>query len=119
MAKDKNIIFCSFCGCLESEIDFLVEGDNAFICDACIEKAKEALDADIQNNFLDTKDLLSPKQIKKELDHLIIGQDKAKMTLSVGVYNHYKRINSFNLPNKPVDSVVWPLVVNFANAPAI
>jgi len=100
MAKDKNIIFCSFCGCLESEIDFLVEGDNAFICDACIEKAKEALDTDIKNNFLDTKDLLSPKQIKKELDHLVIGQDKAKMTLSVGVYNHYKRINSFNLSNK-------------------
>ena len=100
MAKDKNIIFCSFCGCLESEIDFLVEGDNAFICDACIEKAKEALDADIKNNFLATKDLLSPKQIKKELDHLVIGQDKAKMTLSVGVYNHYKRINSFNLSNK-------------------
>jgi len=100
MAKDKNIIFCSFCGCLESEIDFLVEGDNAFICDACIEKAKEALDMDIKNNFLDTKDLLSPKQIKKELDHLVIGQDKAKMTLSVGVYNHYKRINSFNLSNK-------------------
>jgi len=100
MAKDKNIIFCSFCGCLESEINFLVEGDNAFICDACIEKAKEALDTDIQNNFSDTKDLLSPKQIKKELDRLIIGQDKAKMTLSVGVYNHYKRINSFNLSNK-------------------
>ena len=94
--KIENSIFCSFCGSVDEEIGFLVEGDSAFICDKCIEKAQEALNINKKNDSLDLKNLLKPKQIKSKLDKFIIGQDKAKMTLSVGVYNHYKRINSIN-----------------------
>ena len=87
-------IFCSFCGCAERETDFFVEGDNAFICDNCIDKARDALTLNKKNEFLNEKTLLKPHQIKNKLDQFIIGQDKAKMTLSVGVYNHYKRIST-------------------------
>ncbi len=93
-AKITEQIVCSFCGCAEKEIDFLVEGNNAFICDICIDKAREALTVSKKNDFLNETKLLKPRQIKNKLDKFIIGQEKAKMTLSVGVYNHYKRINT-------------------------
>jgi len=94
--KIEDSILCSFCGSADEEIDFLVEGDSAFICDACIEKAQEALNINKKSNLSSQKILLKPQQIKNKLDKFIIGQDKAKMTLSVGVYNHYKRINSID-----------------------
>ena len=82
---------CSFCASIERDVDFLVEGDNAFICDLCITKAQDALITN-QSSKENTDSLLKPKDIKKELDQFIIGQDQAKITLSVAVYNHYKRI---------------------------
>ena len=87
---NKNIA-CSFCGKEQGKIDFLIEGDNAFICDLCIIKAEDALITN-QSNKKITNPLLKPKEIKKELDKFIIGQNRAKITLSVAVYNHYKRI---------------------------
>ncbi len=89
--KKKNDITCSFCGVEQNNSTFLVEGDGAFICDLCITKAQEALIINA-NNQKTASPLLKPKEIKKELDQFIIGQDKAKITLSVAVYNHYKRV---------------------------
>jgi len=89
--KKKNDITCSFCGVEQNNSTFLVEGDGAFICDLCITKAQEALIINA-NNQKTVSPLLKPKEIKKELDQFIIGQDKAKITLSVAVYNHYKRV---------------------------
>ena len=86
--KIEDSILCSFCGSADEEIDFLVEGDSAFICDACIEKAQEALNINKKSKLSSQKIYLKPQQIKNKLDKFIIGQDKAKMTLSVGVYNH-------------------------------
>ena len=96
MSKTKitEQIFCSFCGCAEKEIDFLVEGNNAFICDTCIDKAREALTINNKNDFLNQTQLLKPQQIKNKLDKFIIGQEKAKMTLSVGVYNPPSFLNT-------------------------
>ena len=93
-----DIIVCSFCDSPQSKLDFLVEGNNAFICDVCIEKSKQALDFNNKTRKISNSDnLLKPKIIKEKLDEHIIDQDYAKKTLSVAVYNHYKRIlNSSN-----------------------
>ena len=84
-------ITCSFCGTAQNKINFLVEGNDAFICDLCIIKAQDALILNNKNKK-NKSFFLKPKEIKETLDQFIIGQDKAKITLSVGVYNHYKRI---------------------------
>jgi len=92
-SNNAEIIVCSFCDSPQNKLDFLVEGNNAFICDVCIDKAKEALKINNQKktNF-NIDSLLKPKEIKDKLDQHIINQDYAKKTLSVAVYNHYKRI---------------------------
>ena len=88
----KNKIFCSFCNSEQDKIDFLVEGNGAYICDFCIEKAYEALLNNDTKHSFSSKSELIPIQIKEKLDEYIIGQEKAKIILSVAVYNHYKRI---------------------------
>jgi len=92
-SNNTEIIVCSFCDSPQNKLDFLVEGNNAFICDVCIDKAKEALKINNQKKTsFNIDSLLKPKEIKDKLDQHIINQDYAKKTLSVAVYNHYKRI---------------------------
>ncbi|SFV63782.1 ATP-dependent Clp protease ATP-binding subunit ClpX [hydrothermal vent metagenome] len=85
---------CSFCSIAESEKNPLIAGDNAYICSNCVISAYKILYG--EEEVLDTtefnEELLSPKEIKYMLDEYVIGQDSAKKTLSVAVYNHYKRI---------------------------
>jgi ATP-dependent Clp protease ATP-binding subunit ClpX len=87
---------CSFCGKKESETRKLISGPEANICEECIEACWDLLDFDDED--VDTKgsfddiNLLKPKEIKERLDEYVIGQTDAKKTLSVAVYNHYKRI---------------------------
>ncbi|MGW8114693.1 ATP-dependent Clp protease ATP-binding subunit ClpX [Caproicibacterium sp. NSD3] len=90
---------CSFCGKPQSEVRRLIAGPGVYICDSCIELCKSILDdemnlstrhTDLESGT--TKELLKPREIKKSLDEYVIGQDRAKMALSVAVYNHYKRI---------------------------
>ena len=92
--SDRGSIICSFCESPQTELDFLVEGNNAFICDVCIDKASNAIQTNHKNkkNDFSSKKLLKPKQITAKLDKYVIGQNNAKKTLSVAVYNHYKRI---------------------------
>ncbi|MBE6798360.1 MAG: ATP-dependent Clp protease ATP-binding subunit ClpX [Ruminococcaceae bacterium] len=100
--QNKNHTGCSFCGRTEAEVDRLIAGNGVFICDECIEvcyslllesmpdahaaktKSKNVLPPDFK--------LPTPKELKTRLDEYVIGQDDAKKTLSVAVYNHYKRI---------------------------
>ncbi|MCB1108776.1 MAG: ATP-dependent Clp protease ATP-binding subunit ClpX [Chlamydiia bacterium] len=97
MGKDKKDMVCSFCGRDEESVDKLISGPNAYICDKCVrlcldivdKKPKEEGSAP-QKDFV----LLKPKQIKDRLDEYIIGQETAKRTISVAVYNHYKRIRA-------------------------
>ena len=99
--KDKKIVDksleCSFCHSPESETDFLVEGDGVFICDNCVIRASDIVNENLKKDLYNlTFNLQKPKEIKNVLDQYIIGQDIAKQTVSVSVYNHYKRINSQN-----------------------
>ena len=92
MKKDK--LFCHFCGSKEKEVTYLIEGDDAYICDYCVEKANLVIN---ENNAKEEKglfELKNPKEIKSYLDQHIIGQEDAKKIVSVAVYNHFKRISN-------------------------
>ena len=92
---EKKLLECSFCGNAEKDVDFLVEGEQAYICDSCVIKASDIVKENIiKNDHSISFNLQKPKDIKKMLDQYIIGQDLAKQSVSVAVYNHYKRINS-------------------------
>lgn len=86
-------INCSFCGRSKEDVDVLIAGVTGHICDHCIEQADGILKEERKpNSAADTFQLLMPKAIKRHLDDYVIGQDDAKKTISVAVYNHYKRI---------------------------
>lgn len=104
MANDKNnmnhIARCSFCGKSEAMVHRLIEGPGVFICDECIGLCNDLLEkSSEQNNKANAAQdsdmvLPTPVQIKQKLDEYVVGQDEAKKSLSVAVYNHYKRIYS-------------------------
>lgn len=95
MAKKGNI--CSFCGRNEQDVDLLIAGIGAYICNNCIESAHSIISEEFERRSkefnIDNTDLPKPRQIKEFLDQYVIGQDEAKKFLSVAVYNHYKRIS--------------------------
>ncbi len=89
---------CSFCGRPEGKADKLIAGKEAFICSDCVELCAQMLGLDMRDEVYDEEGepldikMYTPHEIKKYLDDYIIGQDRAKVALSVAVYNHYKRI---------------------------
>ena len=92
----QGMLFCSFCGKMQSEVRKLVAGPTAYICDECIELCRYIVEEE-EDNLVekDSKKVLPhPKEIKKFLDQYVIGQEKTKKILSVSVYNHYKRLFS-------------------------
>ena len=96
MAKsdgNSNIYKCSFCGKSNRQVNRLIAGQDAAICDACVKICTEMLETEIKDDepAIDGE-LPKPKKIYSILDQYVIGQDEAKKTLSVAVYNHYKRI---------------------------
>lgn len=99
--KDKNIR-CSFCGKSQEAVNRIIAGPGVYICDECIKVCNNILDDDIYEDteltYTTTQDvkLPTPAEIKEVLDSYVIGQEEAKKTLSVAVYNHYKRINHEN-----------------------
>jgi ATP-dependent Clp protease ATP-binding subunit ClpX len=82
---------CSFCGRGEDAVEKLIAGPSAYICDKCVRLCTGIINKKPQREKFDFK-VLKPKEIKERLDEYIIGQDIAKKTISVAVYNHYKRI---------------------------
>ncbi len=92
---------CSFCEAQESEENPLIAGESAYICSNCVVSAYKILfgeeDQEEAQAELDTQTLYTPKEINSLLDDYVIGQEKAKKTLSVAVYNHYKRIFKDNV----------------------
>ena len=88
---------CSFCGKREGQVKRLISGRGVFICDECVDFCKSMLDeekeSDAAEQLANAADLPKPQEIKAILDEYVISQDEAKKTLSVAVYNHYKRIN--------------------------
>ncbi len=97
--KDDIKLKCSFCGKTQDQVHKLIAGPGVYICDQCIELCSEIIDEEIDadddfyNNESDIN-LLKPKEIKEFLDEYVVGQEDAKIVLSVAVYNHYKRVLS-------------------------
>jgi ATP-dependent Clp protease ATP-binding subunit ClpX len=93
---EKKQLKCSFCGKTQEQVKRLVAGPGVYICDECIELCSEIIEEEFEEAKAtnELNDILKPKEIKAILDQYVIGQEHAKKTLSVAVYNHYKRISS-------------------------
>ncbi|MBS3811509.1 MAG: ATP-dependent Clp protease ATP-binding subunit ClpX [Halanaerobiales bacterium] len=86
---------CSFCGKSQDEVKKLIAGPGVYICNECVDLCNEILEEELSVDLdLNLSNIPKPKEIKNILDQYVIGQMRAKKTLSVAVYNHYKRINS-------------------------
>ena len=99
MAKnDERELRCSFCGKMQNQVQRLIAGPGVCICNECVELCQSVLDDDMpaqrprQSRPEQQITVLKPREIKERLDEYVIGQDRAKIALSVAVYNHYKRI---------------------------
>lgn len=109
----KDIITCSFCGRTEDAVEKLISGPNVYICDKCVHLCSNILEKKAQSASTAATtsgeesefslQLLKPKEIKERLDEYIIGQESAKRTISVGVYNHYRRIMKGEEPSDGVE----------------
>lgn len=96
---ERKSIRCSFCGKTQNQVGRLIAGNGAYICDECIQLCMSIIGEDLEapmhdndGNRISFETLPKPAEIKKKLDEYIVGQDRAKIVLSVAVYNHYKRI---------------------------
>lgn len=89
-------VTCSFCGRSKKDVDLMISGIHAHICDKCVTQASQILQEEKKNKTeagnLPNFKLIKPQEIKKFLDEYVIGQDEAKKVMSVAVYNHYKRL---------------------------
>ena len=96
--KKEKILLCSFCGKNQNEVKKLVAGPSVFICDECVDLCNDIIKEESEelNEVLEKSesDLLSPKELSKSLGEHVIGQDEAKKSMSVAVYNHYKRLKN-------------------------
>ncbi|MFZ4551505.1 MAG: ATP-dependent Clp protease ATP-binding subunit ClpX [Aquabacterium sp.] len=95
-SSSEKILYCSFCGKSQHEVKKLIAGPSVFICDECIDLCndiiRDEVAAEAEASRPARSDLPTPSEIKSSLDQYVIGQDIAKRTLSVAVYNHYKRL---------------------------
>lgn len=108
MAEKRNPntnLICSFCGKSQDEVYKLIAGPNVYICNECIELASEIIESEMpkfeEEMIIDN--LPTPKEMVEKLNDYVIGQDEAKKTLAVAVYNHYKRVNEKLDPSQDVE----------------
>ncbi|TXH90985.1 MAG: ATP-dependent Clp protease ATP-binding subunit ClpX [Rhodoferax sp.] len=94
-SSSEKTLYCSFCGKSQHEVKKLIAGPSVFVCDECIELCNEIIRDELPAT-VDAKaaksDLPTPSELKSNLDNYVIGQEPAKRTLAVAVYNHYKRL---------------------------
>ncbi|MET3697356.1 ATP-dependent Clp protease ATP-binding subunit ClpX [Bacillus oleivorans] len=99
---EKGQVKCSFCGKTQDQVRKIVAGPGVYICDECIELCTEIVEEELgTEEEVEFKDVPKPREIREILDDYVIGQEQAKKSLAVAVYNHYKRINS----NSKIDEV--------------
>ena len=92
---EKGQLKCSFCGKTQEQVRKLVAGPGVYICDECIELCTEIVEEELgTEEEVEFKDVPKPREIREILDEYVIGQEQAKKSLAVAVYNHYKRVNS-------------------------
>ena len=106
MGKQKNEdkVRCSFCGRRPEEVTSIIAGPDVYICDMCVSTSMDIIRTNLSSartKKIKNKGLLTPAQIKSALDEYVIGQDQAKKTLAVAVYNHYKRIDTQEIFHDP------------------
>jgi ATP-dependent Clp protease ATP-binding subunit ClpX len=103
----EKVLYCSFCGKSQHEVKKLIAGPSVFICDECIELCNDIIRDEVPAEGTEAKaaksDLPIPSEIKAILDQYVIGQDPAKRTLSVAVYNHYKRLKHMSRTKDEVE----------------
>jgi len=103
----EKVLYCSFCGKSQHEVKKLIAGPSVFICDECIELCNDIIRDEVPAEGVAAKatksDLPMPSEIKASLDNYVIGQDVAKRTLSVAVYNHYKRLKHMSTSKDEVE----------------
>lgn len=103
-ASGEKVLYCSFCGKSQHEVKKLIAGPSVFICDECIELCNDIIRDESPTEGAASKtsrsDLPAPAEIKSILDQYVIGQDPAKRTLAVAVYNHYKRLKHMGASGK-------------------
>ena len=101
-SSSEKTLYCSFCGKSQHEVKKLIAGPSVFICDECIDLCTDIIQEEIAKLPKgEGEDLLpTPHQIRENLDQYVIGQDQAKKTLAVAVYNHYKRLQYLPKPKK-------------------
>lgn len=89
-----KLLYCSFCGKSQHEVRKLIAGPSVFICDECVDLCNDIIREEVQESTSEESSdrLPVPQEIKETLDDYVIGQDRAKVVLSVAVYNHYKRL---------------------------
>ena len=93
--KDNNKLSCTFCGKGQEDVRKLIAGPSVYICDECVDLCNDIIEEEVKAEDEEVLDVLpSPLEIFQQLDDYVIGQEKAKKTLSVAVYNHYKRLKS-------------------------
>ncbi|MBR3152008.1 MAG: ATP-dependent Clp protease ATP-binding subunit ClpX, partial [Clostridia bacterium] len=100
-SKDK-FVKCSFCGKPQESVKKIIAGPGAYICDECVLVCQEIIEDEMfedddEVEVVEEQKIPTPAEIKGVLDEYVIGQEEAKKTLSVAVYNHYKRINNLEL----------------------
>ena len=100
---ERNTVKCSFCGKTQDQVKRLIAGPNdIYICNECISLCETIISEEMESEAASGDIVLhKPKEMKDILDQYVIGQDAAKKTLSVAVYNHYKRINAKSTPGEP------------------
>ena len=92
--EDKGQLKCSFCGKTQEQVKKLVAGPGVYICDECIELCNEIIEEELSDDIgFELGEIPKPQEIKEIMDDYVIGQEIAKKSLAVAVYNHYKRIN--------------------------
>ena len=95
--EEKELIRCSFCGKTQDQVKKIIAGPDVYICDECVNLCQEIVLEELGDDVeIDISEILKPAEIKEILDTYVIGQDEAKIALSVAVYNHYKRIMSLD-----------------------
>src|SRR5262252_8457698 len=103
---ERDRLKCSFCGKTQEQVRKLVAGPGVYICDECIELCNEIIEEELYKNVDETlrlRNIPKPKEINHILNQYVIGQDRAKKSLAVAVYNHYKRINSASTSTDDVE----------------
>lgn len=101
---DRKHLQCSFCGKSQDQVKRLIAGPNVYICDECVLLCSEIISEDLEHlDEVDLDDLPKPLEIFKVLNDYVIGQDRAKKSLAVAVYNHYKRVKNIGIKTDGIE----------------